>query len=78
MPQPDWPSDCSVSRKPAVRGLALHSLSEHVQGNHLLQADEIADAVAAEERWLHNFGRRGKWNICLTTGTLVPTNQEKR
>jgi leucyl-tRNA synthetase len=30
------------------------------------------------ERWLHNFGRRGKWNFCLTTGTLMPANQERR
>ena len=30
------------------------------------------------QRWLHNFGRRGKWNFCLTTGTLVPANQERR
>ncbi len=29
------------------------------------------------ERWLHNFGQRGKWNFCLTTGTLVPANQEQ-
>jgi hypothetical protein len=31
-----------------------------------------------EERWLHNFGRCGKWNFCLTTGTLMPANQERR
>ncbi len=46
--EPDWPSDRSVLRKPAVRSLALHNLNEHVQGNHLLHADEIADAFAAE------------------------------
>jgi hypothetical protein len=28
-------------------------------------------------KWLHNFGQRGKWNFCLTTGTLVPANQER-
>ena len=26
----------------------------------------------AKERWLHKFGQRGKWNFCLTTGTLMP------
>jgi trans-aconitate methyltransferase len=46
--EPDWPSDRSVLRKPALRGLALHNLNEHVQGNHLLHADEIADAFAGE------------------------------
>jgi hypothetical protein len=30
------------------------------------------------ERWLHNFGRCDRWNFCLTTGTLVPANQEKQ
>ena len=30
------------------------------------------------ERWLHKFGRCGKWNFCLTTGTLVPANQERQ
>ena len=24
-----------------------------------------------------NFGQDGKWNFCLTTGTLVPANQER-
>ena len=28
------------------------------------------------ERRLHNFGQWGKWNFCLTTGTLVLANQE--
>ena len=46
--EPDWPTDRSVLRKPAVRSLALHNLNEHVQGNHLLHAGEIADAFAAE------------------------------
>ncbi len=46
--EPDWPADRSVLRKPAVRSLALHNLNEHVQGNHLLRAAEIADAFAAE------------------------------
>ena len=31
-----------------------------------------------EQRWLHNFGQDDKWNFCLTTGTLVPANQERQ
>lgn len=46
--EPDWPSDRSILRKPALRGLAFQNLNEHVQGNHLLRADEIAEAFAAE------------------------------
>ena len=46
--EPDWPADRSALRKPALRSLALHNLNEHVQGNHLLHADEIAGAFAAE------------------------------
>ena len=46
--EPYWPDDRAALRKPAMRGLALQNLSEHVQGNHLLRVDEIADAFAAE------------------------------
>jgi hypothetical protein len=46
--EPNWPSDRSILRKPALRGLALQNLNEHVQGNHLLRADQIAEAFAAE------------------------------
>jgi trans-aconitate methyltransferase len=46
--EPDWPSDRNALRAPAMRGLALQNLTEHVQGNHLLHADEIASAFAAE------------------------------
>jgi hypothetical protein len=46
--EPDWPSNRALLRKPALRGLALHNLNEHVQGNHLLGAREIAEAFAAE------------------------------
>jgi len=42
------------------------------------QEDPFTIAPKGGERWLHNFGRRGKWNFCLTTGTLVPANQERR
>jgi Transposase DDE domain group 1 len=34
-------------------------------------------AILRTERWLHNFGRRGKWDFCLTRGMLVPANQEQ-
>jgi SAM-dependent methyltransferase len=56
--EPDWPSDRAALRKPALRGLALHNLNEHVQGNHLLSADEIAGAFAAEgfAPEIHRFG----------------------
>ena len=46
--EPDWPADRTLLRAPARRGLALQNLNEHVQGNHLLCADEIAEAFAAE------------------------------
>ena len=38
----------------------------------------LENAPSWRERWLHNFGRCGKWNFCLTTGTLVPANQERQ
>ena len=30
------------------------------------------------KKWLHNFGRCDEWNLCLTAGTVVPANQERR
>ena len=30
------------------------------------------------KKWLHKFGRCGKWNFCLTAGTLVLANQEQQ
>lgn len=45
--EPDWPADRTVLRQPPRRSLAFQNLSEHVQGNHLLRADEIAAAFAA-------------------------------
>ena len=45
--EPDWPTDRTVLRQPARRGIAFQNLTEHVQGNHLLRAAEIAAAFAA-------------------------------
>jgi hypothetical protein len=30
------------------------------------------------EKWLHKFGRCGRWIGCLTAGTVVLANQERR
>ena len=46
--EPDWPVDRTMLRAPTRRGLAFQNLSEHVQGNHLLRADEIAAAFTKE------------------------------
>ena len=47
--------------------------------HHYIIADEhIIPKTHRNKRRAHNFGRRGKWNFCLTTGTLVPAVQEKR
>ncbi|WP_298426654.1 class I SAM-dependent methyltransferase [Rhodoblastus sp.] len=44
--EPDWPADRAVLRIPAFTGLSFQNLAEHVQGNHLLRAEEIAAAFA--------------------------------
>jgi len=31
-----------------------------------------------DEKWLHNFRQDDEWNLCLTAGTVVPANQERR
>ena len=46
--EPDWSADRTALRAPSRRGLAFQNFSEHVQGNHLLHADEIAAAFAEE------------------------------
>jgi hypothetical protein len=30
------------------------------------------------KKWLHKFGRCGRWIGCLTAGTVVLANQERR
>jgi DNA-binding winged helix-turn-helix (wHTH) protein len=34
--------------------------------------------IDGDVRWLHNFGRCDKWNLCLTARTVVRANQERR
>ncbi len=46
--EPDWPAERATLRLPAFQGLAFQNLAEHVQGNHLLRADEIAQNFAAQ------------------------------
>ncbi len=46
--EPDWPADRATLRQPAFQGIAFQNLTEHVQGNHLLRADEIAEAFATQ------------------------------
>jgi trans-aconitate methyltransferase len=46
--EPDWPADRAALRQPAFQGLAFQNLAEHVQGNHLLRAEEIATAFDAQ------------------------------
>jgi hypothetical protein len=31
-----------------------------------------------DKKWLHKFGRCGRWIGCLTAGTVVLANQERR
>lgn len=45
--EPAWPSDVATLRgHPRLRAMAFQNLSEHVQGNHFLVPEEIADALA--------------------------------
>ncbi len=46
--EPDWPANRATLRQPAYQGIAFQNLTEHVQGNHLLRADEIAQSFAAQ------------------------------
>jgi SAM-dependent methyltransferase len=44
--EPNWPADRTKLREGRMRGLSFQNLSEHIQGNHLLGADEIASAFS--------------------------------
>lgn len=41
--EPNWPGQRAALRDPAKRGMAVQNLGEHLQGNHFLRAEEIAD-----------------------------------
>jgi len=45
--EPNWPSTRLALRAPGGQRLAFQNLTEHVQGNHLLRADEIASELRA-------------------------------
>lgn len=45
--EPNWPSERARLRAPGAQQLGFQNLLEHVQGNHLLGADEIASELRA-------------------------------
>lgn len=45
--EPNWPTARGALRSPAGQRLAFQNLTEHVQGNHLLRAGEIAQELRA-------------------------------
>lgn len=46
--EPAWPAERSALRAPGRRPVAFQNLSEHVQGNHFLQPEEIVRAFEHE------------------------------
>lgn len=44
--EPAWPRERAALAAPPMRPLAFQNLAEHVQGNHFLRPDEIAEALA--------------------------------
>ncbi len=46
--EPAWPAERSALRDPARRALSFQNLSEHIQGNHLLQPEEIVAAFTGQ------------------------------
>ncbi len=45
--EPNWPGTRAMLRQPGWARIAFQNLTEHVQGNHLLGAEEITAAVRA-------------------------------
>ena len=56
--EPNWPDERVTLRQPGWARMAFQNLTEHVQGNHLLGAEEIAAAFLAagfRETKIHLF-----------------------
>lgn len=68
--EPNWPARRSDLRSPPRRGMAFQNLSEHVQGNHFLRPEEIAEQFRAVglEPEVH-FVAEGR--DVVVTGTLA-------
>ncbi|AOV16598.1 methyltransferase type 11 [Acidihalobacter aeolianus] len=68
--EPNWPANRSDLRSPDRRAMAFQNLTEHVQGNHFLRPEEIADQFRAvglkPEVYFVADGRDA-----VVTGTLV-------
>ncbi len=45
--EPNWPTSRGALRTPGGQRLAFQNLTEHVQGNHLLSAEEIVETLRA-------------------------------
>jgi len=45
--EPAWPADRQSLRQPARRAMAFQNLAEHVQGNHFIEPQQIAEALEA-------------------------------
>ncbi|MBW2462998.1 MAG: class I SAM-dependent methyltransferase [Deltaproteobacteria bacterium] len=43
--EPRWPDERSSLRHPRTRGMAFQNLAEHIQGNHFLRPEEVAEAM---------------------------------
>lgn len=66
-----------ASKGEHVHEKVLHLQNVNATASRFKQWLARFNGVASKyQRRLHNFGRCGKWNFCLTTGTLVPANQE--
>ncbi len=68
--EPRWPDSPRTLRQPRARGMAFQNLSEHVQGNHFLRPDEIADELtkAGLKPEVHLFGEGHEAVIVGTKG----------
>jgi hypothetical protein len=61
--------------------LAQLASAAGIEPNNVGRPRLMADNVMLIERvkkWLHKFGRCGRWIGCLTAGTVVLANQERR
>jgi hypothetical protein len=49
-----------------------------IGGAILAAAIGVMNETRRRKKWLHNFGRCDRWNLCLTARTVVRANQERQ
>jgi hypothetical protein len=68
----------SVTFLKEMAEIALHEAAGRPHHIYYVGDQDPTGVHIPKEKWLHKFRRCDEWNLCLTAGTVVPANQERR